>query len=496
MMLLFIALRAGETARRRALIAWLWAATASVVGLRFVPGVIERFTPVGLPGGVALLVLLAAFQALGWAAGGAVGFALERKLALDRRLAFGVTVLLACAWPNVLTWTPAGLLTPWPLLLQLGELVGERGLTLIFAVAAALLAAPFESLTRPSEPRRAVPALTSWKGWWRSVAAGGALLLALGGYGAARLPSVRARLATLPTVKIGVVQAAVGARLRWEPGQAPRIVRRLRRLTIEAERAGAELVVWPEAAYPYVLGHAAARTPLGGRGVVGGGVRGPVLTGAITRAPGGDGEYNAATVVDARGMTQLPQAKLQLLWFGETVPLSEYFPWLRRVFFRAGGLIPGDRVSLLSAGGARIGVLNCYEDTLASVGRRVARANPNLLVNVTNDAWFGPTAEPELHLRLSAMRSIETRRGLVRAVNLGVPAFIDATGAVVERGSASAESVLIASAALDDGSPTFYTRAGDLPLIALLVAVTLASWAARRRQRRTRASTNDVSPTL
>ena len=61
-----------------------------------------------------------------------------------------------------------------------------------------------------------------------------------------------------------------------------------------------------------------------------------------------------------------------------------------------------------------IGVLNCYEDTLPGIGRRLHRPRPNLLVNVPTTRWFGPTSEPELHLRLSALRAVETRLDLVR----------------------------------------------------------------------------------
>ncbi len=472
---LHVALRAGEGARRRALIAWVWAASASVVGLRFIPGVIQRFTPVGMPGGVALLGLLAAFQALGWAVGGAVAFTLERRLAIDRRVAFAVGVLLACIWPNVIQWTPAGLLTPWPALVQAADVVGERGLVLLFAIIAALIATPLERVFEPAAARSS---------GWRSVAAGVGIVSALGIYGAGRMREVRAHLASLPTMKLGVVQAAVEAKLRWQPAARAMIVHRLRHLTIEAERQGVDLVVWPEAAYPYVMRQAVQRTPLGGSGIVGGGIHGPVLTGLITRAPDGDGEYNAATIVDPGGYAELPQAKMQLLWFGETVPLSEYVPALRHVFFRAGGLVPGDRVTLLYAGAARIGVLNCYEDTLAGVGRRVARQNPNLLVNVTNDAWFGPTAEPELHLRLSVMRAIEARRDLVRAVNLGVPAWIDASGTIVRRGRDDAMSVMLAEPALNDAPPTFYTKVGDIPLLLGLSVYALGAWFVSRRRAR------------
>ena len=117
---------------------------------------------------------------------------------------------------------------------------------------------------------------------------------------------------------------------------------------------------------------------------------------------------------------------------------------------------------------------------MPAVGRKIAKARPNLLVNVTNDAWFGPTAEPELHLRLSALRSIETRLDLVRAVNLGVPACVDASGSVRVRGTADKESVMFVSPALSEAPPTFYVRFGDAPL---WVALALAMAEAYRRRR-------------
>ncbi|MFO0572155.1 MAG: apolipoprotein N-acyltransferase [Polyangiaceae bacterium] len=292
---------------------------------------------------------------------------------------------------------------------------------------------------------------------------------------------MREKLATLPSMKLGVVQGAVEARMRWQPGARDEILKRLRRLTLESERGGAELTLWPEAAYPYVIDHAPGRMPRSRRSVVGMGVHGPVLFGAISSA--GDESYNATTVVSSDGQLQLPQAKMELLWFGETVPLGEHLPFLRKLFSRAGGLVPGHDVVLLESGPARMGVLNCYEDTLAPVGRKVMGKAPNLLVNVTNDAWFGPTAEPELHLRLSVMRAIEARRDLVRAVNLGVPAWIDASGSVRARGATEAESVMFVTPTLSDAPPTFYVRVGDLPLwLGLGLAIADALYRSRRRR--------------
>jgi apolipoprotein N-acyltransferase len=455
--------------------------------MRFIPDVVQRFTPLGLAGGLAALLLLAAGQAGCWALGGAVVYGLRRRVGIAPALAFGGGVLFAIVPTIVIAWTPAGVITPWPMLVQLGELIGERGVSVLIAIIAALAVLPLEPFLLGDRPaRRAI--------WAPLIALGllGSMLI----YGATRIHDVRSASQNAPTVRIGVVQGAVEARLRWEPRAKDEIVARLRGLTAQAERQGAELTIWPEAAYPYVLSHQAAAMPRGRRGIVGGNVQGPVLFGLLTqahaRAAGDEGQHNAATLVDRAGRTQSPQAKLELLWFGETVPFGEYLPWVRRWFFRAGGLIPGEEVVLLEWQRARIGVLNCYEDTLPAVGRRVALAAPNLLVNLTNDAWFGLGAEPELHLRLAAMRAVETRRDLVRAVNLGAPAWIDAAGVVRQRGEAERPSVMLVSPALIDVSPTFYTKAGDMPLIILLgLAVGARLW--RRRRRTTESSARALS---
>ena len=479
--LLYVSVATAPRARGAAARGFYWATAAGLVGMAFIPGVIQRFTPLGMAGGVVALVLLSMFQALAWAAGAAIAHALLSRRWLPDPLAFGAGVFVAISIPSVIAWTPASLMSPWPALVQLAELVGERGVSLVLAVAAALLVTPLAQ-------RLAAPAGNGRRAAWLACASGAGLLALLVIFGALRMRAVREARAALPRLRVGVVQAAVPAKLRWQPAARQEIAARLHRLTLESERRGAELTIWPEAAYPYVLPHAAGPAPSGSRSIVGRGVRGPVLAGLITDAIAG-GHHNSATIVGRDGWMQKPQAKMALLWFGETVPFSEYLPWLRKVFFRAGGLMPGSEVALLEDAGARIGVLNCYEDTLPAIGRRVARQGPNLLVNVTNDAWFGPTSEPELHLRLSVLRAVESRRDLVRAVNLGLPAWIDAAGSVRVRGSADQQSVLLTSPALNDMSPTLYVRAGDIPVWLGLTIATLGSiLLARRRTRRQNAT--------
>src|SRR6185503_5660397 len=121
------------------------------------------------------------------------------------------------------------------------------------------------------------------------------------------------------------------------------------------------------------------------------------------------------------------------------VPFSEYLPG-RDVFPALGRWLP-DGAGNLAAGAAaavlplhmpsgtyRLGPTICFEDTLPYFGREIGALRPHLLLNMANDAWFGDTSEPWEHLALSVFRAIELRTDLVRAVNTGVSAFIDASG--------------------------------------------------------------------
>lgn len=455
----------------------LWGSAAGVVGLRFVPPVVDRFTPLGLALGVVALVLLAVAQSVVWGVAGAVTHLARTRASAPLPLAFGAGVFVAMLVPLVFAWTPAGLVSPWPALVQLGDLIGERGVSVLFAVVAGLVASA--ATLRRAAPRRSAASLLAAAG----------VLAALVVHGTLRMRTIQSSDASLPRLRVGLVDQAVGPLDRWKAENHAPILRGLRALTRAVEAEGVDLTVWPEAAYPYRVGHGDRRAPTRKRAVTGDGVTGPVLMGLITFAKpqvtGGEvtqDSYNSATIVLSDGTMLEPYDKLQLLWFGETVPGGAYLPWLRRVFEKSGGLLPGDepRALVLPRAGAavRIGVLNCYEDTLAGVGRMVASVSPDLLVNVTNDAWFVGTSEPELHARLAVMRAVELRRDLVRAVNLGVTSWVDAAGVVRLREERGSPSFAIASPALRSGPPTFYARFGDWTM-ATLIALGLIVWAMR-----------------
>jgi apolipoprotein N-acyltransferase len=475
-----------------------WGTAAGLVGLRFVPAVIQRFTPLGTAASFLALLLLAAAQSLLWAFASAATSLLQRRLRVPFELAFAAGTYLAVSLPTIFAWSPAGLVSPWPCFVQLADLLGERGVSALFAVGAALLARAALALAGRTPEGALVDRPQRARAASRPALLAAALFVGLALHGTLRIRAVQRASAALPAVRIGLVDHTVPPLERWDPRNQQPILATLRRLTRSSEEAGAELTIWPEAAYPYTVDHEARRAPGGIWAILGSGVRGPVLAGLITRdkpiqlAPDQleQNSFNSAMLVFSDGTLSAPADKLQLLWFGEMVPGGAYFPWLRRLFQKSGGLLPGAEPRALvlprSAGPAlRMGVLNCYEDTLPSVGRTLATAlDPNLLVNITNDAWFYGTAESELHARLGAMRAIELRLDLVRAVNFGVASWVDAAGIVRARYAGAEPEVLMATPAVRDGAWTIYGKLGDTPLrLGFAAAIAFFAWRARKGAR-------------
>lgn len=491
LVVLAVALDRAPTWAAAARAGFAWAFAGQLVALHFVVPTVDRFTDLGPAGGVAGLVLLAAFQSLGWAVAGAVGHLLARRAGVPAPAALAVAVLVACSAPGVFVWTPAGLLSGRPELVQAAEWVGERGVSALLAVVVGVAAlawrrtgtTPVGGAARtdgrppvdgegaahgPSavalalRPARLVP-----------LAVALLALVVLDRAGAARMDAVT-RGAQGPVLRVGLLDQA--ARARTADGEpVARVLGRLDALSTRAERAGARLVVWPEAAY---------RTPLprGTRRIAGGTVapitpraRAPRLIGLQTDDPERARSYNSATLITPDGAVQEPYDKLALLWFGETVPglLRPLFPNASRTTpgRAARPLVLPSRDAPPGAGPVRLGVLICYEDMSPGVGRRVARLRPRLLVNVTNDAWFAGTSAPALQARLAAIRTVELRTAMVRAVNGGESAWIDRTGRVRRRQDGPGPAVTMADPVLRaaDARPTLYARAGDRPAWALVV---------------------------
>ena len=198
----------------------------------------------------------------------------------------------------------------------------------------------------------------------------------------------------------------------------------------------------------------------------------------------GDGHTNSAMLIGPNGSRIGQYDKIRLLPFGEFVPFRRAIPFIDRVPALLHEFTPGTEPRVLAAAGAELGVSICFESSFPDVSRAERRAGATCFVNITNDAWFGPTPEPRQHLAHAVMRSVENRTEQVRVTNAGLSARIDAAGRLLDVTELFAEAsrrwVLPTNAA----QLSLYSRFGDwFPVscaIASLVLIVLPL--ARRRK--------------
>jgi len=329
---------------------------------------------------------------------------------------------------------------------------------------------------------------------WRAPAVFAGCVVFVLGYGAWRISEVEARVAAAPKIEVGVVQTNMGIyEKREDPGEG--LHRHLAQSAeLEAAHPELDLLVWPESAATFTVprdtgtpvapffDNAAAWFRIDNPGFP----RTPLIFGGLSIDRAEDGTrraYNTAFITDEAGRIQAHVDKTYLLAFGEYIPFGDVFPVLYDYSPNTGHFTPGDHVRPLPFRDYRISTLVCYEDILPKFVRQAVReANPHLLVNVTNDAWFGDTQEPYVHLALAKMRAVEHHRYLVRATNTGVSAIIDPTGRVIAEGPLFDRASLHGEVAMLQGH-TVYEYLGDWPGWLALGAMLYMIFVGRRNRR-------------
>jgi len=163
--------------------------------------------------------------------------------------------------------------------------------------------------------------------------------------------------------------------------------------------------------------------------------------------------------------------KIHLVPFGEFVP--PLFRFVNRITTEAGDFVPGHDIKVLPADGERLGVFICYESAFPDLVRQFAKKRANVLINLSNDGYFGHSDAHEQHLLIARMRAVENRRYLIRATNDGITAVIDPAGRVIkELPSYQALATYVRYGTVEE--TTFYARHGDwFAWSCLLIGVSL-----------------------
>jgi apolipoprotein N-acyltransferase len=483
--------------------------------------------------GLSLLVL---YMAAHWAAAFAIAWTLRTRLGwpLHRHLPLVWAALelsrnylfSGFPWAN-LGYTQVRTLR----IAQLAALAGVYAIAALVVLVNAVLA---EAIAARVE-RRPVPRT--------ALAATALVLVAVVVHGELRLRHVRARMAEAPKLTVGVVQPNVNQSVKNKArDNREYILERLVPLTVQADERGVDLVAWPESSYPMYLSPGARSLALPGYGLPELS-RAHLLMGAATieRARGADGRrvsrVGNVNLLLTPGLDVLGSyQKHHLVPFGEYVPLQEWLPFLKQVVpsfapsapgselavlaFPAPSAAPGappDRAGRPSAGGAlglvaparadepakaldtvRLAPMICFDAIFPEINVAFARKalEPELLVNSTNDAWYGYSSGPYQFLAIVRMRAIEAGKAVVRPAYAGVSAVLLPTGELapgaLEIGPVDLDRapdpdeparLLVAEVPRLRGR-TPYTRVGDLFAYASALFTAAALAAALRAGRR------------
>jgi len=432
-----------------------------------------------------VLFLLVGFLALFW------GTALWAAVRVRRYCGLDLWIVLPCIWA-ALEFLRNYVLTgfPWASLghtqartLWLAQLASLGGVYLV-AYVVVLSNTVLEALWAWWRQKAPLPryGLIVWAG-----------VLGLSSiYSAARLAGEPAPAGT-PRIRAAVVQGNLDEKvdLRGWAGQAFVFVRMLSE-TQKAEAQGARLVVWPEGTLPgsvhpntetFERMAAHARHPKRAELIIGGVTRGlkdnqTVLT-------------NSAFLTGPDLRIRARYDKRHLVPFGEYVPLESILPYEWFIPAGAAFFSPGSDHLPLDSSAGKLGLLICYEAIFPEVARQTVDSGAQLLVNITNDSWYGFSSAPYQHLAIARMRAVETGRFMLRAANTGVSAIIDPRGRVLgtiplglvptsrDRAHPSelvSSGQLTRSVALLEGR-TPYVVLGDLfAWLCALAAVGLLSW--------------------
>ncbi len=334
--------------------------------------------------------------------------------------------------------------------------------------------------------RKWITPLTSWSPPipWKECGVSILLIFLVWLYGTWQLNTRQISSPPTETLHIGLVQANIGQAQKWDEAFRGETMARYTNLTLEAAQ-GTDLVIWPEAATPFLYeqepSYQALVQSLVQRTQV------PLVFGSpvLQRLPDGTPFLlNSVYTLDRSGEITGRYDKQHLVPFGEFIPLRWLLFFLDKLVVGIGDFEPGPGPTLLSIPSSsespspQFGVAICYEVIFPHLVRDLANQGSNFLVTVTNDAWFGDSVAPYQHFVMVVFRAVENRMAFARSANTGISGFIAPTGEILSATPIFTQQVLTGSIPLRTPS-SFYTWAGDIFAWACVILSMILLWLAR-----------------
>lgn len=290
-------------------------------------------------------------------------------------------------------------------------------------------------------------------------------------YGGKRMDDVDHMIAEVETVDVAVVQGNISQSEKWDAAFCHSTVDTYLRLSGDMAYEGADLIIWPETAAPFYFLYDRPMTEKVISGIENIGVH--FLIGAPTVALEEQAVryYNSAYMITPDGSIDGRYDKVHLVPFGEYVPLKRFLPFIGHMVAQVGGFHSGRKGHTLQWRDIDIGVQICYEVIFPELAVEMVRNRAALLVNITNDAWFGRTGAPYQHFSMAVFRAVENRRPLIRAANTGISGFIDPVGRIMAQTPLFEEAAITRPVPVIRRMDTIYTRHGALSVLVCFIAI-------------------------
>jgi apolipoprotein N-acyltransferase len=445
---LFRLLSEAGSLRRAFLYGWMTGWLAYLFGFHWLVYTISVFGGFSYPVSGLIFLLFAALEAFQFA----LLAMLVYRFGLGPLNLFPALFLVALEFwfPLLFPWYFANSQTSFSPLIQSADLVGPYGVSfLLMWLNATVYKAAF-SAARQSRRLVLCAALLG--------------LFVVGSlvYGFVRLGRIAAEIQAAPKIAVAAIQGNIDIGMKWDPEKMKINLESYQSLTEQV--SGVALVIWPETAVeqwlPDGIQQLAAELMPRSRSHDSHFIFGARSFRGNVKDPDFQA-YNSAFLTDGNGRVLSRYHKQVLLAFGEYIPFATVLSqWFSLPF--SDGFTPGDGPYTLDlSADRRIAPLVCYEDLLPELSRRFVRERKaNILVNLTNDAWYGKTVAPWQHARLAQWRAIETRRSLLRVTNTGVTTVINAKGEMLRSLPLFTPSVLSTQVEVLEGE-TLYVRFGD-----------------------------------
>jgi len=370
------------------------------------------------------------------------------------------------------------------LLIQTADITGHYGITfhivLVNSITALLLVLWIANRATDKNAQQ-VLTVRMRRAWFYAILPALCLILMVLGYNIFRYRQISGGMARSPHMKVAVVQGNIEQDRKWSPAmrlQTIDIYTRLSEQAIGQRNGSPDLLIWPETALPFLINN----NPYFHR----------VKTNLITKhkiwllagAPfysetdsrdikqeKSVRSYNSAYLFTPAGQISGRYDKQHLVPFGEYVPLGDYLPLPGPLVENIGDFSSGKPGRPLPCQDAAIGVLICFESIFPRLARDWTVKGANLLVNITNDAWFGRSSAPWQHLSMAVFRALENRRSLARAANTGVSAVVDPLGRIIGQTPLFQPLYLVADVPLLQQTTIFAGLGHYFGLLCLLICV-------------------------